>query len=361
MAVPAILWRSILREIALYMLLALGALGLLLVITTLLRDIELLEIVGSDLGILGRLLLVLLPAYASYIVPAALVCGVLLTLTRMSADAEIIAMRASGLSPGALLPPIAALGLASVAVTAYVSFDLEPRAHHELRLVRRELLSTHSLLTPGRVRSMGGGRTLYVAETGDNHCPLRGVVISDFRDPERPYYVAARCGAVTELEAEGLVALDLARGAVHLGHGGADRYDRIEFARSVVELDLDELAFFRKRLSQYSFGELLGSMIGSSYNREQIRTEIQRRLSFPWSGLLLALLAVPLGIRPVRRGRSAGTLTAILLMAVYWCAFTAVQLAAEDGRVPPWSLWLPDAAVLALALALLRKSARGDL
>jgi lipopolysaccharide export system permease protein len=359
-AVPAILWRYILREVALYTLLGLAALALLFVAANLLKDLELLQVVGGDPHILARLLLVILPAYLTYVVPAALLCGVLLALSRMSADGEIIAMRASGLGLGALLPPVAALGVASVAITAFVSFELEPRSHHELKLLRRELLSTHSIITPGRVRPLGTGRTLYVAETGNAGCPLKGVVISDFRERERPYYVAATCGSVVDLDTQGVVALDLLKGAVHISHLGADRYDRIEFARSQVEVDLDELEFFRKRLSHYRFDELLADAKAGDYPPVRVRTEIHRRLAFPLCGLLLALLAIPLGIRPVRRGRSAGTLVAVAVMALYWCVFTAAQLAADGGLVPPWSLWLPNAAVLVLAAALLRRHGRGE-
>jgi hypothetical protein len=186
------------------------------------------------------------------------------------------------------------------------------------------------------------------------------VVISDFTDKQRPYYVAASCGAVVDLETEGQVALDLVRGAVHFSEAGPDRYDRMEFAGSRLQLDLDSLDFFRKKLNHYTFADLLGPMIGSNYTRPRIDTEIQRRLSFPLAGLLLALLAVPLGVRPVRRGRSAGAVTAVAVVALYWCLFTATQVLADRELLPPWILWLPNLAVSALVVVLLRLNARSE-
>jgi lipopolysaccharide export system permease protein len=363
MAAPTILWRYVLREVALYTLLGLGAFALLLVAGNLLKDSELLRIVAGEPALLARLLGALLPAYLGYVIPAALFGGVMLALARLGADGEITAMRAAGVGPSVLLVPAALLGLVSAVLLGFVAFELEPRSHLALRLLRRELLALHSIVDAGRVRQLGSGRTLYVAAQGGRSCPLHGVVISDLRLTEQPYYVAARCGRILETDAEGAVALDLEGGAVHLGHPGAQRYDRIQFESSVVELNLSELDFFRKRISQYRFAELLAPRTPQSpFSERAVRTEVQRRLAYLLSGLLLALLAVPLASRSGRggRGRAGGAIIAVLIPAAYWCAFSAAQLAAESGLLSPFFLWAPNAGVALLAALLLRSGARGE-
>ena len=54
------------------MLVAAGGGALVLVAANLLKDIELLGIIGLDVRVLPRLLLVILPAYLSYVVPTAI-------------------------------------------------------------------------------------------------------------------------------------------------------------------------------------------------------------------------------------------------------------------------------------------------
>ena len=77
--------------------------------------------------------------------------------------------------------------------------------------------------------------------------------------------------------------------------------------------------------------------------------------------MLLAFLSVPLGIRPLRAGRSAGALTAVALMFLYWVVFTAGEVAGERGYVPLWlGVWSANILVLGLALFLMRRSSRGD-
>src|SRR5262249_56637648 len=92
-----------------------------------------------------------------------------------------------------------------------------------------------------------------------------------------------------------------------------------------------------------------------------LAVQLQRRLSFPFASILLALVAVPLGIRPMRSGRSAGALTAIVVMALYWMAFSLGDMASTRGVVPAWlGFWLPNALALAIGIALMRRLGRSD-
>jgi lipopolysaccharide export LptBFGC system permease protein LptF len=92
-----------------------------------------------------------------------------------------------------------------------------------------------------------------------------------------------------------------------------------------------------------------------------LNVQIWRRLAFPFASILLALVAVPLGIRPMRSGRSAGALTAIAVMALYWLAFSLADMASTRGVVPAWlGFWLPNAFALAIGVGLMRRLARSD-
>src|SRR6185436_9433352 len=106
---PTILDRYVVREIV-----PPTGLGLLLFTFVLLLDqitnlMKVLVSRGADLPTVLRAFAYLLPSIFSVTIPMAFLLGVLLAFGRLASDSEIVAMRASGLSPARLLRPV--LGL----------------------------------------------------------------------------------------------------------------------------------------------------------------------------------------------------------------------------------------------------------
>jgi lipopolysaccharide export system permease protein len=361
MVAPWILWRYLFRETTLHLLLGLALFGVVLAAAGLLQRLDDLVAVGAGPAMLLRVSAIILPSYLTYAVSTALLFAVLAVLIRLSTDGEIVAMRAAGISPYRLLPPILLLALTTSAAAAYVAFELEPRSHYEMRALLRSALSSASLLEPGRVRNVSDGRTIYVDAIGDESCPYRGIFLSDFTNPARPYYIAASCAsASTSKDTAGLV-LDLRDGTMHLATADDESYRKADFTRGSLELDLSTILFQPKRLKQHTLRELFEPDVRARLGESAVGGEIQRRLALPCASLVLALLAVPLGIRPLRTGRSAGIIGALAVTALYWCTFTAGLAASEAGWLPAWiAVWTPNVIALLLAFALLRRTARGE-
>ncbi len=368
MVAPTILWRYILLDVLLHTLLGLGLFTLVLVVQNVLRSLEELLAAGLSVWTLLKLAAIVLPSYLTYAVPTSLLFGVLLTFGRMSADSEVVAMRASGVSVPRLLPPVLAVGALSTIMTGYLLFDLEPSSRYRMKTFVRDLSRAISVVEVGRFRPMGD-RTVYVAEHGDELCPLRGVLIGDF-STKRPLYISAECASLDPEASSGL-ALELSRGSIHFSEDDPAHYRRISFERMYVALDIESYITGPKRGRDMTFTELLAlkrsfalgeePAIRGGNGERTVDVEIHRRLAFPLASLLLGLLAVPLGIRPIRSGRSAGAITAIAVMALYWCIFTAGEVVSERGWVAPWlGLWVANALVAALAVYLIRATIRGD-
>jgi lipopolysaccharide export system permease protein len=286
----------------------------------------------------------------------------------MSADGEVVALRASGIGIAQLLPPVLAVGLVAAGILSLLTFELEPRARLALKDLVRELGTSTRLATPGRFRSLGR-RTFYVRSAGDETCPLEGVFLADFSEGEEPMYIAARCGALRAGEDETSIRLELVDGSVHLPEDSPDAYRRLTFTRMETRLDLTRFLNPGLRSRNLTFMALLqanaafrrgeGPQLRGREGVRQVRIEIHRRLAFSLSCVLLAILAVPLGVRPVRVGRSWGALTALVVMAGYWLVLSGGELAAEEGMVPPWAgLWAGDLGVLLVATFLVRRLRR---
>jgi lipopolysaccharide export system permease protein len=358
------------RDILLHTLLGLFAITLLLVVSNLLRFMEDLAAAGVGLSALGQLIVAILPAYASYALPTALLFGVLLSFGRMSADGEIVAMRASGISASRMLPPALLLGALAALGAGYLLFEVQPKAVTRIRALMRELAGSVQMIEPGRFLAFGD-RLVYVHSLGNASCPLEGILIGSATDGGRSFYAAARCGTLDNDADSHTLAFVLHDGSIHFRDPDPARYRRILFKTMRTVIDVSDLTDPKPRASQLTFSELIAATRLPTGDPEQKRlnatygtglsVQIQRRLAFPFASILLTIVAVPLGIRPLRSGRSAGALTAIAVMALYWLAFSLGDMASTRGLVPAWlGFWLPNALALGIGIALMRRLARSD-
>ncbi|MGH2898263.1 MAG: LptF/LptG family permease, partial [Solirubrobacteraceae bacterium] len=206
---------------------------------------------------------------------------------------------------------------------------------------------------------------------GGPDCPLQGILISESGESKRSFYAGARCGSLEDDPSSNEIAFVLHDGSIHFRDPDPTRYRRIGFKTMRTSLDISRYTDPPLRSRDLRFSEMLAAkqlpaddpdrkrLDGKSGN--QLDLQINRRLAFPLASLLLAIVAVPLGIQPVRAGRSAGALTAIGVMALYWVLFTLGDMTAESGIGPPWlGIWTPNALVLVLGIWLVRRASRSD-
>jgi len=370
MVAPRLLWRYILVDILLHTLLGLFAITLLVVVQNLLRFMEDLVAAGVGASQVGQLVMLILPTYASYAIPTSLLFGILLSFGRMSADGEIVAMRACGVSVPRLLPPAIALGALAAAITAYMLFEVQPRAGYAMRVLVRQLAGSLDVVEAGKFTELGN-RLIYVNAHGKEDCPLEGILIGDASSSERSFYAVARCGRIEGDPTGRDLSFVMQNGSIHFSDPDPERYRRISFDTMRTSIDISAYTDPPPTARDLRFAELVAArgLARDDPRRKRLEgrlgtsldVQFHRRLAFPMASLLLAVVAVPLGIRPVRSGRSTGALTAIAVMALYWLLFSLGEMAAERGVGPAWvGLWMPNLVTLALGIFLVRSLSRSD-
>ena len=128
----------------------------------------------------------------AYTVPIAFLFGVMVTIGRMAADAEILALRACGFGLREIVLPMFALAVAISALTAWLLLDVEHRARRELRAAVIAMTTQGSMIEPGEFKRVGE-RIVYV-RSRDGEGRLESILISDRTDPERPFMIFAESG-----------------------------------------------------------------------------------------------------------------------------------------------------------------------
>ena len=358
-----ILGRTVLRELIVTALL--GAV-LFTFLIFLLRARPLFEFLVRSTGphsTVAYLFLLVLPQALPFTVPLGVLVATLITLSRMSTDGEITAMRAAGVPGRRVAPPILFFGCVAVLIAAASSCWLTPWAIRERYRVENQLISggLTAEVQPRVFEEQFPNSILYVTDvtTGvTGH--WRKIFLADVTPEEnRPAGAPERGdGPRITLASEAVVVADSSQSRLQLSLRNGSTYEagkeladyRItafpagdqglqaskppEARATRPSIEMDTVPLYREAYR----GNTL-----SPTDRLDARIEFQERLALPLACLLMALVGVPLGITRRRAGKSAAVvLTAGLAFLYYMGLISFISLARQGTLSPEAAVWLPN-------------------
>lgn len=364
-------------------LVAVALFGFVLMLGNAIRDLLSYVLAGQlPLTTFGELLLLLVPFVVSYALPMGMLTGVLLTLGRLSADSEITAMRATGISLTRIARPVIILGILGMVAGLYINFEAMPKARQQYQ---RELANTVranplSFIVPRTFIREFPGFVIYVGEK-------RGPVLRDFwlweldNEQRVSRLVRAESGRFDYDENDNALLLTLLNAQVE----ARDARNPEDFTKppmvatfeksDQVRLPLDNLfgrSAVRKKLKWMTYGQLeteaarLDAMTVApeeaeehARNQMKIKLTVQEKVQNAVAMLAFALIGVPLGIKVSRRETSANLGVAVALSLGYY--FLTVMINWFD-RLPQYRpdlmFWLPNLIFLAIGFWLFRRLER---
>jgi lipopolysaccharide export system permease protein len=361
-----ILDRYIVREIFRHACLGLIVFTFVLFVPQLVRLMELLVRHSGSGSQVAKLFLCVFPGVLIFTIPMAVLVGVLLGLGRMSADSEIIALTALGVSRRRMLVPVAVLALTGTVLTGALTLWLGPAAFRSLRSIEADLLASQaSFQVQPRVFDERFPKTvLYINDISASGTQWHGVFLAEVGEESGSQLTLAENAIVIAEPKQGKLELHLQGGTTHeVSRQDPDHYSLTDFGQSDMPIEVSGLVSVQQRAlsnPERRTGDLLADRTA---NWREARVEIHRRLAFPFACLVFALVAVPLGAQPRRGGRAAGTLLSVLLIGLYYSLFITGAGFAREGKLSPGiGIWLANLALTALGLVLLPRmeQLRGD-
>lgn len=327
-----------------------------------------------------QLVLLMLPFALTYALPMGVLTGVLLTLGRLSADSEITAARAAGVSIARLSRPVLVFAVLGLAVGLYFNFDSMPRArveYHEV-LARTVQANPLSFIVPKTFIREFRDRVVYVGDKQGS--VLRDVWYWDLDNSGRvTRFVRAESGRIDYDAADNAFVLTL----VHVQ--AETRNDRApeDFRQPTLVGSFEKSAPLRLSLDRF-FGRSASIRVKQEWltydrlqaerarlaalpvpadreaakaaARERMKLELVYHDKFNTSlaVLSLALIGVPLGIKVSRRETSANFAVAVGLTLLYYLMTVAVKaLDRHPEYRPDLLLWLPNALMLGFGIWLM--------
>jgi LPS export ABC transporter permease LptF/LPS export ABC transporter permease LptG len=321
---------------------------------------------GADLPTILRLFFNILPSILAITIPMAFLLGVLLAFGRLASESEIVALRASGISPAQLLRPVVALSLLAGLVTFYVLAVAVPRANQSYRQVFYALvLSKAKTGVKPRVFNdeLIPGMVLYAADIPAGTGEWKNLFISDMRNAGKPQVILARSGRLLISEKARKVELHLEQGVIHAHQPHLpEQYEITRFKSWDSPLPFEQF-FPQLPLSkgdrELTLPELTARIReltseGRGAESAPFRVEVHKKFAIPMACLVFGLLGLGLSLGSRKEARSAAFGLSILIIFVYYVFIRLGEQAGDTGALPPFlAMWSANAVLGSLAVVLL--------
>ncbi|MHB8823299.1 MAG: LPS export ABC transporter permease LptF [Thiobacillus sp.] len=303
------------------------AISLVVLFIRLLGDVARGELANEAVFVfLGFSLLYFLPV----LMTIALFAGVLLPLSRMWRDSEMVIWFNAGLSLMQWMRPVLTFAVPFSLVILLLTLVLNPWVQTKRSEYSQELKSRSesALVAPGLFAESGAGQRVFYVESLN---PLTGIVRNVFMRSMidgQLGLVAAREGDHTQLP-DGSRYLVFKDGRRYEGTPGQLDYRIVQFERYWMRLD-PVAAERQVNIRQMSLAELLTDTTPPA------RAELLWRVGVPISALILAVMAIPLSFVNTRARRSYGLVVALLLYFVYNNLLSLSQAWVAQDKLNPW-------------------------
>jgi LPS export ABC transporter permease LptG/LPS export ABC transporter permease LptF len=312
-----------------------------------------------------------LPNLFKFTIPMAVLWGVLLGLSRLAADSEIIAMRASGLGIGYFVRVASIVAVTGTLLGLGNSLYLAPRANQAIIEMEQALETSQASyeIEPRVFYENFKDFVLYVQDVraGAGAANWRQVFMADVSDRVNPVITTAASATVVNDNPQELI-MRLRDGlrdetvADEPGQSNISTFTTMDMplalnSQSDVHLGRMDTALYAMPLGVLF--ERIHELSGKPEAKRYL-IEMHNRFALPVACVVLMLLGVPLGVNSRRGGKSAGFVFTILLVFVYYfLSSTGIQLG-HQSRLPAFiAVWAANFIFAAAGVFLLWQMATG--
>ena len=362
-----ILTRYILREVTSHALIGAAIFTFVLFTRDLGRILELVVRASAPLPSVAEIFLYTVPLALTYTIPMSVLVGILLGLSRLAADSEITAMRASGMGVWSFGRVLAIFVVGAWLIALANGLYLAPWSLASLGHLEDQLKGSQvSFEVQPRVFYEGFPKiVLYVQDvhTAQGAAVWKGVFLADISDAANPRITLAHEGILVP-EGRDRLHLHLIDGATHETDPKLpDRYQISTFQQTDIPIELP--ATENKSEEQIPVGLIKTSALHDHARRVDpvsarwYLIEFHRRFALPTACLVLAMVGIPLGLSSKKSGKSGGfVLTIALVFVYYFVSLLGVSLARQGKVGPMFGAWLANIVFFVAGAILLRQAER---
>ena len=376
-----ILDRYVFGQVLVTSLFAIVILSVVLVLGNIFKQLlELLVNHDAPLDLIISFIAYILPFSLTFTIPWGFLTAVLLVFGKMSAEHELIALRAMGVSIPRISITVILLSLVCVGVCLWINVDVAPKAQTAMKDAIYKIATNNPLAMFGSDKVIDDfpGRKIYVER--NEGAELFNLLVYEMNPNFDPITVVHARRGLLEPDRENKRLL------LHIYDGRFEQRDEeevdnfmkirqgITMKESTLTISLVELYEKnkkRKGISGLTSGELLERLSQDEKNApaasdrvarqklSELKTEVNKRFSFSLASFAFALIGVPLAITAHRKETSAGFLFSLLVAFVYFFLMIVVDTMRSSPSLHPEILiWVPNVLFIGLGSVLFYRLSR---
>lgn len=301
-------------------------------------------------SLVWQLTFALIPNVIAFTAPMAILIGVIIGLSKMQGDSELIVIRASGIGNLQITFPIIILGILLSAFAFVINLKGVPLASNIVRNIALQtaLYKLESPIDPGVFNTEIGGYTIYVKSGDKFDGEWENIFIyHEDKKNNQSRLITAKNGKIDSTIENGeeiaeLVLQNAISTTLPLNFDteiiNKSASEKIGEIRLAIKTKRDEVV---KKLtkSQETPEELglneLAKLANSSDGKEKVEAQIlwQRRILLSITPLIFALLGTTLVLRFNRGGKGFGILLALICLIGYYLVTLLGEQLARSGRI----------------------------
>jgi len=385
----------LLRQVVATLVMTVAVFTFVLLLGNGLKDILALLISGqATLGGVLEAFGLLIPFVLVFALPMGMMTAALLVFGRFSADQELTAVRASGISLLSLITPILMLSLLLCGVSAWINMDIAPRSRVAYKSLLYEMGLRMSATAVPEERYVYDlwPYVFYVGHVKGTN--LSDVIVCQMDTNQVPASVEmtyrAAHGTVQTINKQIIVTLFEPRQNGLDDHGGLVIGESPEHARTIITHDLEDpnshgegpqvsdMTYQQLQAKLRELEQSFGNVRREKLTREELRKQkqemeqlktvltmpvlvnIHRQVASSFACFGFTLIGIPLGIRAHRRETNIGIAMALGLVFIYYSFLIIAQSLQSHAELAPYLIfWVPNFLFQAVGAVMLWRANKG--
>ncbi|MEA3209648.1 MAG: lipopolysaccharide export system permease protein [Chthoniobacter sp.] len=373
--------RYVLQQVFVTGLFAVAILSVVLVLGNIFKQLlELLVNHDAPWELILSFMAYILPFSLTFTIPWGFLTAVLLVFGKMSAENELIALRAVGISTPRVCVPVFGVALFCVGICLWINVEVAPRAQIKMKDALYNIATNNPLamFSSDKIIEDFPGRKIYVER--NEGAQLFNLLVYEMNDAFDPATVIYARRGLIEPDRENKRLL------LHVYDGRFEQRDEkhsdelmkirqgITMQESTLHISLVELYEKnrkRKGISGLTAGELLERLQADDKaagnipektalaERSSVITEYNKRFSLSLASLAFVLIGVPLAITAHRKETSFGFLLSVGVAFAYFLFIILADAVRANPRAHPELLiWMPNVIFISLGAVLFYRLSR---